>query len=331
VRKTNPGKTNPDSAADVSTPGLEDPGSSPLEPAELELVKRTIIENIERYAVWVCQAALGVKTPATDNPLLVRERGGPVALAPFYTNIASILLDKLTGQARPVSPSFPEYGSIADWIADKAKESRLRRPSVDSYGSGVERGYLVRHFFNEQEELFEYLARSALVLVYHGVPLYRLTDDATAMELLPDTDADHIYLFKKGQHFDRIGMDEFPFWTKIYYFKAAHLVAEEMFFSEDAMDMSVEEIAAQRELYRKYIGVDSGLSVPRRAHSSLLSLIPKVLERYYGSSYVPTDPDTWTRQVVVINWLMKTFKISEREAEAIDVVTRPDHARRRSR
>jgi len=55
----------------------------------------------------------------------------------------------------------------------------------------------------------------------------------------------------------------------------------------------------------------------------LMSILYKTIQRYYGENFDPNDSDTNTTQKDIIDWLMKTFSLSKRQAEAIDIITRP--------
>ncbi|MGJ8620068.1 MAG: hypothetical protein ACSHWN_07040 [Methylophilaceae bacterium] len=63
--------------------------------------------------------------------------------------------------------------------------------------------------------------------------------------------------------------------------------------------------------------------------TKLMQLMDKVLERYYGSLFDINDRDTWPKQKDVTEWLKEKHNLSHREAISIDLVTRPDEARKR--
>lgn len=68
---------------------------------------------------------------------------------------------------------------------------------------------------------------------------------------------------------------------------------------------------------------------PRGKHTTrLLGILDLVIERYYGDGYEPNDKDTITKQIVIVEWLQEKYSLSKREAEAIDIITRPEIARR---
>jgi hypothetical protein len=306
----------------------------------IELIAEIADHRFDVFATWACEAALGIESENGPlNPLLERDEDGKVVPAARYcSQIARILLAKLKGESQPDGPIFEGYLSILEWMKSRITEpKRVYSFSLDRARSRARVDFVVNDFFDEQEELFGDVARWALELVYQGVPLYATDAKGSALHLVPYSHEDYVYLSKKGEHFDSAPMYRLPFWTSTCYFSGAHLDAHAIFFSGDLSDHSKEAIAVLRAAFRKYIGIEveshAGESASRinKEHSSLLALVPKVLDRYYGAEYVKTNPDTWTTQTVVVKWLMDSFAISEREASAIDIVTRPDQQRRKSR
>jgi len=59
----------------------------------------------------------------------------------------------------------------------------------------------------------------------------------------------------------------------------------------------------------------------------LMSIMYETIERYYGENYDPNDRDTVPKQVNVIEWLKETYSLTGRQADAIDVLTRPAHVK----
>lgn len=61
-----------------------------------------------------------------------------------------------------------------------------------------------------------------------------------------------------------------------------------------------------------------------RHENQLLELVRKVQERYWGDNFDPNDPDTYSKQYDIIEWLMKTSRCeSQKEAEMIARMARP--------
>ena len=60
----------------------------------------------------------------------------------------------------------------------------------------------------------------------------------------------------------------------------------------------------------------------------LMSIMYETINRYYGENYDPNDRDSVPLKSVVIDWLRDTYSPSGIEAQAIDMMTRPDHVRK---
>lgn len=58
--------------------------------------------------------------------------------------------------------------------------------------------------------------------------------------------------------------------------------------------------------------------------TKLMKIMSEVVSRYYGDNFDPDDSDTTPKQVDVIEWLTETYSLSDRQAMAIDIVTRPE-------
>ena len=300
----------------------------------IEGVMEIIDTRFDVFATWASEAAMGIDG---ENPLLHKKAGKVEPVADYCADIARVLLSKLTGDSQSEKPAYDGYVSVSEWITSRIKEPRrVYSVSFDRALKHARSDFLVFDFFDKQEELFGEVAQWALELVYHGVPLYTPEVKGIDLQVLPYSHEDYVYLAKKGEYCDSTPLYKFPFWAKAYYFNRAHLDAHAVFFSAVTFDLSKEAIAALRAAFRKYIRIEAEASTVegswlRTDHSSLLQLVNKVLERYYGSTYVRTDPNTWTTQSVIVEWLKTTFGVSDRQANAIDIVTRPDQQRRQSR
>lgn len=71
--------------------------------------------------------------------------------------------------------------------------------------------------------------------------------------------------------------------------------------------------------------ITSAVDTNSYKHStSLLSILNLTINRYYGDNYDPNDKDTIPKQRDVVDWLMTIHSLSKRQAEAIDIITRPE-------
>ncbi len=59
--------------------------------------------------------------------------------------------------------------------------------------------------------------------------------------------------------------------------------------------------------------------------TKLMSIMYETIERYYGENYDPDNPDTISKQRDIEDWLQETYSLSGRQADAIYVLTKPDH------
>tara|TARA_R110002073_G_scaffold300930_1_gene468297 strand:- start:533 stop:1024 length:492 start_codon:yes stop_codon:yes gene_type:complete len=153
------------------------------------------------------------------------------------------------------------------------------------------------------------------------------------------TDSDFIYIFMSGyyQNFKNIGC--YPDWARRYYFSNKIFDTHRQFF--DGFDGDDTSLQLRRAAFRKSIGEkdvsikahEENISLPNETFlngvhgTKLMKIQKKVLNCFYGDQFDVNDRDTWTNQNVVVDWLTTEFKLSKREAEAIDMVTRPDLAR----
>lgn len=131
----------------------------------------------------------------------------------------------------------------------------------------------------------------------------------------------------------------YPEWILGFYFKNSQLNTHKQFF--DGFKGDDESLRIRRKAFRKFIGEDDVFNNKQDADKTtitnnlnyystrLLKIQEKVIEHFYGKQFDINDPDTWTNQKVIVDWLRAEFKLSEREAQSIDIVTRPDQARRK--
>jgi hypothetical protein len=176
-------------------------------------------------------------------------------------------------------------------------------------------------------------------LIYRGLPIYKRTNEDH--RLVSELEEEYIYLKHLGRFYDSNhyfqGFDfSLPTWAEKYSIQAEHLALHEIIFDSNNGYFSEDELNTRRQALQRSIGnksstqpnIQSELS-PRRCHSRLLSTVEAVINRYYGGQFNPDDADTWTRQTDVIEWLTREHKLTNREAEVVDIVTRPDKARRK--
>lgn len=57
--------------------------------------------------------------------------------------------------------------------------------------------------------------------------------------------------------------------------------------------------------------------------TSLMSIMDKAIERYYGDNFEFGNKDSYPKQDNVIEWLITEFRLSKRQAEAIEIIISP--------
>jgi hypothetical protein len=163
-------------------------------------------------------------------------------------------------------------------------------------------------------------------LVHEGVPLYRLTTGS--FDEIGENDPMHHFIEKLGKYWEIDARSRFPDWFSGLYFRRCDLAMHATYFSEPVeSDIQVQAI---REAFRKAIGAETAPASANRAspHSSkLMTPLEEVGRRYYAVNFSLADDETWPKQKVVVEWLISTHGLSKREAEAIDIVARPDRLR----
>ena len=150
----------------------------------------------------------------------------------------------------------------------------------------------------------------------------------------------------KGYYYERELVTDFPFWSLKYYFKEEHIQLHKRFFKGyvNYEILPMVRVAFRKEINEEKISFDSSnFGVQDKYHCSisvndevinenfhftkLMKIQKKVIERFYGEQFDINDSDTWTKQIIIVDWLKKEFGLSNREAQAIDMITRPESAR----
>ena len=194
-------------------------------------------------------------------------------------------------------------------------------------------------FFDDPSFWLGGYIEEVLKLIYRGLPIYRRTNED--YRLVSELEEEYIYLKHAGKfhdlnHYAKYRDFRLPTWAEKYSIQAEHLALHEIIFYNNNGYFSEDELNIRRQALQRSIGIKS-VTQPsiqselnsRRCHSRLLSIVEAVINRYYGGQFNPDDADTWTKQTDVIEWLTSEYKLTNREAEAVDIVTRPDKARRK--
>lgn len=291
-----------------------------------EIIRQLIEEKPTRFVKMLCQGVL--EEPGAPKSWLDARTTGS---RHHYLTVATLVIRSLTGANLPPPPP-PQYVSLAQWIESDFDgthqvERHLYYPHFEKANSMPD---LVRIFFGPIIDALELSVASAAQLVYHGVPLYERGADH--FELADDASEEISYLRQRGSRYETVSSAHIPEWADRYFFNAAHLKTYRIFF-RDPWEQSAEEILQLRTAYRNALNLppasapDTGLTSASRGSSRLLMLLDVTLARYYGVNFLPSDASTWPRQKDVVGWLREVHGLSEREAQAIDIVCRPDALR----
>lgn len=189
----------------------------------------------------------------------------------------------------------------------------------------------VRDFFNDILKNYFCLDSGNVPWIVHlGVPIYIKDSLSDEYVLVDEQDKDFVYLQQLGKYEDTIHWRELADWADRFYVNMEHVGQLFKFGIEDST--SARELNIKKEAYLKMIGVqtDNKMAISSFGdNSKLFSILKLVISRYYGHTFDINDRDTWANQKDVIEWLKSEHHLSKREAEAIDIVLRPDQARKR--
>lgn len=298
-----------------------------LKNAHLDLFHQLIEQKPKYFVQCACEALLGILHENNLNPFLPNGKdsllGPDHYLVHHYLCLACALLASIDDKRRPDINT--EYIPLENWIFTQMEEPH---PHASEYRNAEDNSILFT-FFSSNEENFGTAILSACYLVYQGIPLYESVDDGQTFRQIPFDHHDYIYLEQKGRRSDATITGRLPDWAKTYFVKRDHLAAHKVFFGGDKP--GPEQTFILRHAYRQHIGITSKPKQPTPAahthRTKVLDLVDEVIARYYGENFDINDQDSWPKQTTVTGWLRARHNISQREAMAVDLVTRPDHSR----
>lgn len=242
----------------------------------------------------------------------------------LWGDLAEIVLNKING----IEKERAEYVPLIQIIEE---DFHFSESTFDWEIQRVKNHHeFVRSVLHSLEDYFSSAIFFPCKLVYQGMPLFECYESGEFVKT-PVGNMDANYIFMKGHYADSSPSGSYPEWAKKYYFKNEHLLAHKHFF--DGFEGSDEALQVRREAFRAHIGMIEHQGTTEDVfpseflQSKLMKLLLKVLERYYGDLYDENNRNSWPTQSMIIEWLMKEFGLSKREAESIDIVSRPDIAR----
>jgi hypothetical protein len=277
----------------------------------LKYMHDLIDKNPNEFRLKVCSWILD----STENRELDGLRRAYGYLADFVRRKLERKDDELSG-----------FVSAKDWI-----ESQVRVDHV-LITSDYNEPYLnmISHtFFQPISDDIENHSAYFSHMVYFGVPLYIYDKVTDQYSLLDEKSEQYCYLKLRGKYYE--GSSSMPDWAYKIYINIAHVDWHYKLDNDSNIPKNEDEVSKLRIAYRNLIGVTLHKSSKSGYghNSKLYHILQNVVERYYGNLFDINDSDTWAKQKDVIEWLKSEHGLSEREATAIDLVTRPDEARKK--
>lgn len=293
---------------------------------EYFVMLRALLKENPRVAAKFFFEALLKKGDLSNNPVTPLFRADSDVDKRLWGDVAEIALSKLSGEKKErqeyvpltqlIEESFNYSNSTIQFEADRAQD----------------RHDFKRRVLRMLEKEFASATLTACMLVNQGMPVFRHSESGAFVQTSTEN-MDVAYIFMKGHYYDLTPSGNHQEWAKNYYFKNEHLLVHRKFF--DGFEGGDEVLRLRRDAFRAHIGAidhqqDNGNAFfSGRQETKLMKILRKVLVRYYGDQFSEDDPETWTTQSEIVDWLRKECDLSEREATSIDVVTRPDMARRK--
>ncbi|MFM0566941.1 hypothetical protein PQQ88_01155 [Paraburkholderia caledonica] len=289
------------------------------------------------FVKLVCQGVLGIDTEEV-NPFLVKldEQSALIQHAltvnrEMFGGFAKLLLNKIDGTEERLEAST-DYLPFFD-IVQSSFSGEVKWIRGEEFRECEDLISIVHTLFGRFGDEFGSAIDTSAHQIYEGLPLYRDRGDG-CMAMVPFDDPLYVYIVKKGEFWETGSTCVLPSWVSGLYVKQADLDAYNAYFAGSA-ELSDKERGLRREALWTTLGITpekrkrSAASTERRVHkTSMLKAVQAVVDRYYGAQFEDGNADTVPRQKDVVEWLMTTFELSKREAESVDVVTRPDFARK---
>ncbi|KWA78028.1 hypothetical protein WL28_28505 [Burkholderia ubonensis] len=302
----------------------------------LSSLKNLIDEKPKIFIELMCEATLGIESDG-DNPFLIKQDPSSIASAAHSTldrdyihGLARLVLDDVKGN-KPIR-NESGYTPFIDVISENF--SFFPYLKSDEIVKDLDMLAIKINFFNEFADTLSSAIDMACLLVFEGVPLYRKQKVDGEFDRLSFDDPLFMYVYKKGEFFETGGITHVPDWVYMLHFKDSDLAAHQAFFA-GAPQLLDSERDLRRSALRSSLGIaasDNSAAndyVSFKHQTKLLNAVDAVVKRYYGAQFDEGNPDTWAKQKDVVAWLKERFELSEREATAVDLVTRPDSARKR--
>ncbi|WP_156965829.1 hypothetical protein [Paraburkholderia bannensis] len=300
-----------------------------IEQASQGLVK-FIDEDPIRFVRLVCEGILGIDH-GDSNPFLVKNPGSSDRLNNFVLNtkkihggFAQIILSVI--HADSTESFFTEdFIPFFDLIAGQFSAS-FKFLQGEEFSECTDLMTVMHTLLEKYSGDLGFAIDTAAYKIFEGVPIYR--KHGNDFQMLEFDDRLYVYIFKKGEFWETGRIDSVPDWVEGLYVKKADLDAHDAYFSGSG-ELTPDGLVLRRQALWSTLGIKDQRQIQtsesaQKVHNTrILDAVQAVIARYYGSQFNEADRSTYTTQDVVIEWLKSNFGLSQRQAEAVDIVTRP--------
>lgn len=251
-----------------------------------------------------------------------------------WGDIARIRINQMIGQK--CKKSINDFILLTDLIDENLPFDDIYMASYNSSNFASFKNYVLRiASYQFRDEISK-----ICTFVYQGLPLFKKNENEKNQFLkISETNFDYIYIFMSGYYQNLKAVGCYPKWICGFHFNNFQLDIHKQFF--DGFDGDDESLRIRRKAFRNAIGEEDIFPASQETYkfiphkmashgnheTKLMRIQKEVLKRFYGDQFNLNDSDTWTHQQVVVEWLKSKYRLSDREAKSIDIVTRPDQAR----
>jgi hypothetical protein len=313
-----------------------------IKAAQLRAASQAVLMKLARdkpknFARWCCQLVLFEETDT--NPLEtffpLDKDGWTSSHSKRYEYLARAVLRQMAKEdaLEQADQEASQQAPYVDLFEATFEEMHSRHweflPPRVIDSPHMRRIDLIWSVFGHFKEALELALTVISEKIWHGVPLY-VRDPAGGFRLVDVNDENWVYLRMCGKHGGMADCTEPPSWFDSYFLSRKDLAVHSWLFNYNETPTDA-ELAERRQALSKQLDLPkSSVRGTEKPATSMLGFVETVQRRWYGQNFDPNERDTYPKQTDVVAWLMSEHGLSRRQAEAIDIVTRPDQARRTS-